>query len=739
MATTVVALLLASVSFILYQRYMLKQTMVHDLSTLAEITGNNNAASLAFMDAGSARDTLGGLKARPSIEAAAIYSADNELFVKYLKQEVDSYVPDFSGEDGQIFTNGRLILTRGIIFDGERIGTFYLVSNLSELNSLTIKSSITVVLVMLISLIVAVVVSSRLQKLISKPVADLSALAKSVSESKDYSVRARSESSDEFGTLMKTFNEMLEQIQDRDQKLRQHGEELEEEVEARTKELNIANANLNEELMDRRKAEQALARTLNELETIMDANPDILYVVNMEGKLVKWNKGLAQLTGLEPEKLMLRPVTEFIREEDRPSMLGAIKEVFSKGEATIEAKFFDRNLDTHPYFCNGIVLRNEKGEVTGFTGTGRNISVLKKTEMELRSAKESAEEATRLKDKFVSLVSHDLKGPLSSLLGFLDLIKRHSINELSDDSKNYLNVASDSGEKMLTLIDDLLNISRLKTGNIRPHYTFSDLHIIILKVLSGSVYSASQKGVVIQNDVKSGTRVYADKQLLQEVLQNLVSNAIKFCTNGDTIRISVPSAEEGLISVSDSGQGIPGERINTLFNYEDKTSTIGTAGETGTGLGLPLSMDIVKAHNGDILVESNVNEGTTFTIALPVVKPLILLVEDDLNLRDLVKFMLDGLDVDIVEARDGQEGLDILENITPHVILSDIMMPRLDGFELLSKVRSNESLKDIPFIVMTTSREPEVSERAFQLGADDFLVKPVTQNEMIPRIKRFIL
>ncbi|MDH5541858.1 MAG: response regulator [Nitrospinota bacterium] len=737
--TTVVALLLASVSFILYQRYMLRQTIVQDLSSLAEITGNNNAASLAFMDTGSARDTLGGLSARPSIEGAAIYSADGELFVKYIKMNADFDVPEYPGEDGQSFSGGRLILARGIIFDGERIGTFFLAANMDELNALTIKSSMTVLLVMFISLIASMIVSSRLQGLISNPVAALSSLAISVSESKDYSVRAKSDSRDEFGDLMNAFNEMLEQIQSRDQKLREHGKELEKEVEERTRELNIANTNLNEELLDRRKAEQALARTLSELETIMNANPDILYVVNMEGKLIKWNNGLAMLTGLGPDKLMLRPITEFIHEDDRDIVMRRVKDVFQNGEATVEARFFDRNGDLFPYYCNGIVLRNEKGEVTGFTGTGRDISILKETELELRRAKDSAEEATRLKDKFVSLVSHDLKGPLGSLLGFLELIKRDSANGISAESGKYLSIALDSGEKMLTLIDDLLNISRLKTGNIMPHYTFNDLHIIMLKILSGLAYPASLKGVTIQNDVRPGIRVYADKQLLQEVLQNLISNAVKFCNQGDTIRIFLPSGNGGQISVADTGQGIAPERIGKLFNYEEKTSTIGTAGETGTGLGLPLSMDIIKAHKGNIAISSEVGIGSTFTVSLPIVKPVILLVEDDINLMELVKFMLEGLDVFIMEARDGQEALDILSEKTPHLILSDIMMPRVDGMELLEKVRNTELLKDIPFIVMTTSREPEVSERAFQLGADDFLVKPVTQNEMIPRIKRFIL
>jgi signal transduction histidine kinase len=366
-----------------------------------------------------------------------------------------------------------------------------------------------------------------------------------------------------------------------------------------------------------------------------------------------------------------------------------------------------------------------------------HIAELKEAEQRLREAKDVAEEATRLKDKFVSLVSHDLKGPLSSMLGFLEIFQGEALGKFSDIDKGALTAALKSGENMRKMIDDLLDLSRIKTGIVMPKLAFHDLRGIVVRTLGQIAHAASKKGIGIRNEIPEGTRVYVDQKIFQQVLGNLIGNAVKFCSDGDFVTVSSQNANT--VVVSDTGIGIRKERLDKLFSYEEKTSTVGTAGETGTGFGLPLCRDIMKAHNGDIRVESTPNEGSRFFLELPHVSPKILLVEDSPMSREVIKIMLSSLDAEVLEASNGIEAVKIIETTRPDLILSDINMPEMDGFELLRRIREDENMEGVVFFVMTGDEELEKREKAFRLGADDFLKKPVAKSDMIPRIRRYLV
>ncbi len=190
--------------------------------------------------------------------------------------------------------------------------------------------------------------------------------------------------------------------------------------------------------------------------------------------------------------------------------------------------------------------------------------------------------------------------------------------------------------------------------------------------------------------------------------------------------------------MADTGIGIKDKRLKTLFNYEERTSTVGTSGESGTGFGLPLARDIMKAHGGGLHVESTYSEGSTFYVRLPHVRPNVLIVDDEQIIIDTLKNLLKATDVECLEAVNGNMGQEIAKQKLPHLILLDIFMPDMDGLELLEYIKSNPITRKIPVIVITGDPKIETRDKVFELGADDFITKPFNIEDLIPRVRRFV-
>lgn len=357
---------------------------------------------------------------------------------------------------------------------------------------------------------------------------------------------------------------------------------------------------------------------------------------------------------------------------------------------------------------------------------------------ELKIAKEKAEDATQLKDKFVTLVVHDLKSPFHTILGFLDLILHDTSEPLGAKHREMISRVVKIGNNLVQMIDELLKIGRFHTGKIALSKNFFDAFFIALSAIENYSHIAQKKGIVLENKIPPNTRIFGEMELIKEVIHNLVNNAIKFCNKGDCVTVFIHPDKTNVIGVRDTGLGIDANILPNIFKEDIKTTTIGTGGEKGTGLGLPLCHDIIKAHNGAITVESNKGLGITFYIELPSVRPLVLIVDDDKIVREMIIAFLRKRNMEFVEAENGKEALEILENKTVHLIISDISMPVMDGFQFLDNVKNNPNTNSIPFIILTADTQVETRNVAFQKGANDFVSKPLTVEEFIPRVRRYI-
>jgi signal transduction histidine kinase len=377
------------------------------------------------------------------------------------------------------------------------------------------------------------------------------------------------------------------------------------------------------------------------------------------------------------------------------------------------------------------------GKITSVIGNIMDITERKRAEDELREAKEQAEAATKLKDKFVELVAHDLRSPFTAMMGLLRLFGERKSLLTSEDDKQILDRIFKSGDRMMAMIDQLLKISRLQTGKITPQPRFFKGYMAVAATIGSLSHNAAQKGIAITNDIPVDMRFYADPTLFDEVLGNLLSNAIKFCSKGDKITFFVPPGSNSAIAIRDTGKGIDDKRIPDLFRDEVTTTTLGTAGEMGTGLGLPFSHDIMEAHGGELTVESAPGKGSVFCAKLPHVTPLALVVDDDPDMLLILRIHLEKIGADVIEALDGEKALSAMKDRLPHIVITDIMMPGMDGFTLLDRIKQNSQTSGIPVIVIT-SADGEIRGDAFRHGADDFVSKPIDPQDFIPRVRRFV-
>ncbi len=489
-----------------------------------------------------------------------------------------------------------------------------------------------------------------------------------------------------------------------------------------------------ESVIARKEAED----TVRQLSSVVEQTADAVIITGRDGFIQYVNPAFTSLTGFSSQEARGNTPAILKSGHHPAAFYENLWKTILSGH-TFHAEIHNRAKDGHIYIEEKSItpIKDKRGAITHFVSAGRDITERKHAEEELRKAKENAEEATLLKDKFVSLVSHDLRGPLATMIGFLKLTADDVDAHVSTNTLKRINIAIDSAKRMNDLIEELLSISRLKTGKIQPKLRFLDVNYLVLKVISAFAPMAESKRIILKNDIPDKYRLFADPTLFYQVLQNLVGNAVKFCRAGDHIRIFIPDGKPSTVAVSDSGIGIEPSRATRLFNYEEKTSTTGTAGESGTGLGLPLSRDIILAHGGNLLLESEPGKGATFYAILPDVRPLLLLVEDDAKSTKTIIDMLAPLDVTVITAANGKEGLDIARTQHPHIILSDLIMPVMDGYTFIRELKLDELTRETPVIVLTSAGLEE-REKAFRLGADDFVIKPASDDDLLPRIRRFI-
>ncbi len=363
---------------------------------------------------------------------------------------------------------------------------------------------------------------------------------------------------------------------------------------------------------------------------------------------------------------------------------------------------------------------------------------------------EMMREASRLREDFFTNITHEFRTPLTVILGLSRKIRENT--EVPQSVSDKASTIERQGNRLLTLVTQLLDISKVKSVIGEPNWQHGNICAQVAMLLETYIDYAANRGVTLKYHYDKAIEMDFVPDYVNKVMSNLVSNALKFTPNGGTISVNLYQRGDRLhIDVSDTGHGISSDKLAYIF---EPFYTTGDMGETkGTGIGLALTQEIISHLNGTITAESQVGKGTTFHIVMPIQnrsadpvteteignsgKPIIVVAEDNADVADLLCTQLEPF-YEVVAARDGVEALKRAGEIIPDLVITDVMMPNMDGMALARAIRANDLTAHIPIIMVTARVTEQDRIEGIKAGADAYLVKPFNTEELLTRVAKLL-
>jgi len=524
------------------------------------------------------------------------------------------------------------------------------------------------------------------------------------------------------------------------------------------------------DITDLKHANNAVAASETRFRRLFESAKDgILILDAVTGMIADVNPFLIRLLGYSKEQFIKKTIWEIGFFKD----IIANQEKFTELQQNEYIRYENLPLETafgkriNVEFISNLYLVNQQKVIQCNI---RDITERRLAEEALKKNEEELRHLNATKDKFFSIIAHDLKSPFNSIMGFSELLVEQVSENNLDGIAKYSGIILNSSKRALDLLMNLLDWSRSQTG--RMEFMPEDFEMVEfiqeISLLFNDI--ASQKTIAIKKELPHNATVFADKAMISTVLRNLISNAIKFTKPGGEITISaLEKPDELLITVSDSGVGIPREMIGKLFRIDENYTTSGTNNERGTGLGLILCKEFIEKHHGKIWVESieenqseNKSGGSTFFFTLPgtslsglkkeskkadqlEVTPQssnsktpelqVLIVEDDMPSEMLMDIAVKIMSKEIIKVNNGIAAIEAFhKNPDINLILMDIHLPGMDGFETTQQIRQFN--KQVIIIAQTAFVSPGLKERALAAGYNDYLAKPFKKDELIGLIQK---
>jgi PAS domain S-box-containing protein len=511
---------------------------------------------------------------------------------------------------------------------------------------------------------------------------------------------------------------------------------------------------------ENRETVSALAASVEKSRAIFDAAVDSIIVIDKNLTVLEASPSNDSTFAFSREETEGRVAMDFVHPEDQGLILEALERAFANDEI-MKVRF--RGLHTDGRWVmiesRGRALRDTQGKATGAVIISRDVSESVEAERALQLAKTEAEAANVAKSEFMSRMSHELRTPLNSVLGFAQILQMEMESPSELEMIGYI---VKSGGYLLELINEVLDISRVESGSIGVSLELMSIDTLVAQCLEVVSSDAAVAGVEIVDECEVTGQVRADPQHLKQVLVNLLSNAIKYNHAGGTVTLTcVEDAGHVRLTVTDTGPGIDPQLHERLFAPFDRLDAE-AKGIEGTGLGLALSRGLMEAIGGSLGVESAPGAGSSFWIELPRattstnfsdVEPdgappmdatpapsaTVLYVEDNIGNVRLMERLLDHRpNIRLVTTLQGSLAFELAERHRPDLILLDVHMPDLSGFEVLRRLRGDERTASIPVVMLSADASHEQMQRFAEAGALDYLTKPLDLQYFLTQLDQYL-
>ncbi|MFG6416452.1 ATP-binding protein [Roseateles sp. DC23W] len=489
-----------------------------------------------------------------------------------------------------------------------------------------------------------------------------------------------------------------------------------------------------------------------------------IYTVSPEGRITSWHRGAERLKGYTAEEAVGMPFAALFTHEDRargqPQL--ELQVAAEAGEYAGEGLRVRRDGSLVEVAVVLTALRGPRGELLGFLKLTQDITARRAAERAredaLRAsqlARIEAERASQSKGEFLATLSHELRTPLSAILGWTQVLERGLSD--ADTLKHGLDAISRNARQQARLIEDLLDMTRIESGQLRLDLQRIELDGVVAAAVDSALPTAALRGLTLATSLlPGGGRVLGDPSRLQQVVSNLLDNAMKFTPRGGHIDVALTRMDgHAVIAVSDSGQGIEPEFAGRLFErFQQQDATI-TRRHGGLGIGLAIVRQLTLLHGGHVEAASDgQGRGACFTVTLPLLSDVaepqatrgvatsrldgvdVLLVDDEPDVRTITALLLQTAGARVRTAETAAEGLQLLRQSPPAVLLSDIGMPGLDGYELIRQVRAlpRHEGGGTPAAAITAYAGSDDRDRALQAGYQLHLAKPLSPDGLVAAV-----
>jgi PAS domain S-box-containing protein len=529
------------------------------------------------------------------------------------------------------------------------------------------------------------------------------------------------------------------------------------------------------DVTERRAANEERLRLATNIRQWLDASGEGIYGLDARGIITFVNQRGWEMLGFEQSELIGQPMHEMTHHSHRDGTPYPIEECPIQRAATlgIPCVVADEVL-----WCkNGEALQveyaaspiRENGHLSGCVVNFRDITSRKRAELELIVARDAAEAASRAKSDFLARMSHELRTPLNSIIGFANVLRKNKQGTMTEEEVSYLHRIATNGLHLLGLINDILDLSKIEAGRMTLELSTVMLDTLVRETIAELEGQIGERPVELRAEIPDEIRsMETDAARMKQVLINLIGNALKFTESGEVVvRIDVDDdSVPRLLSVRDTGIGIPQHRLDAIFNVFEQAESMIARRFGGTGLGLAISRSLCELMGHRLTVSSVEGQGTTMAIqlgdpprssrrttplgmpAIPAVAsptqrsragdagpPIILIVDDDPDARLLLGQLIEDVGCRVVQASTGVEGLRLARELLPAMIFLDLRLPKISGFDVFRILQADEALKRTPVVIASVVGS---ESRSVLTGAAAVLDKPLSRDQVIDVIRRWV-